>query len=1026
TLATRTYVNDAVATEKNDRIAAVTSEKNDRIAAVATEKSQREAAVANEAMLRGMGDAGNAQALQAGLQSIDQDWRAGVVAERGDRIAAVTDVSNRLTTETNLRAEADTKERTDRVNAVNATNASLNDARTRLAVTEGVASTVSRILTARPRDRMGDAPEFFMLGFSQGPAEAAAAVPAALLTTGADGSVLRVTDPVTIALRRYEPIETGRVYRDSFAFRRAGNSIDPAGDAIEVGFAWYDQNKGFISAQGAETRTNIRASSGLVEIGITLARVAAQGIDVVPPAAACYRRPYIRVYGTQHVTDLVRLGTADITDAVAYSPDVTDVLARLAAYDSQSLPDRLEALESAADAPLSATYTSRASAAADTVAPVIGLKRVLGYVSAGDGGGADYRRLREGETVHPFYTFQTSDNAKWRPVSDAWNVRMAGARGDGVTSDLVAFRDGPRGPRIRVDPGNYVLGNNILDFGLKFEFTGPGVNFVGGQLYADIKRPYLADIVRPTLAGVVRKMVDNQLTTIFCIGDSETYSLLGDYSTTNTQDDNGYSAAVGGVVYRSSVTYPQSLQAALRSVHQYNGSTGQNITVRNCGYPGDHTYEMLNRWKNVGFSDVTIIMAGTNDGIDSRPIEQLTHFLRELVELRLEVGSLPIIMLPPEAPTLEQNTRIQLFRAAAADVADEYSLLCIDARDQLRPLGAAQWVGLNDVHLSLAGYKLLGWDIAALFSPAGVNEPIRLGPGMRVTAGDMPAAGFGGHITQAPYITSRDKFVMQIDPNYTASIPVYVDEDCAPVLEIVNPDVNKNRHMAYGRVGADAVTATFSNPPADGVYRKGYALPMLHRGYRLLQLRGAGDAEAFFDAITCHDPADYAHTAAGMYRSSSLTGVRRPGLFSGTGAWHARESKFVPWVQHIDAEMILDAVGGNGVCIFADEISNEAYGSPNQIMALRDGAALVLRELRSGVSYNGDVTFPGIYPATGRWTGRVHCHVSHPDPGQAFLNVFVDDVYVGRRPTTITGGYVAIVSTSPGYIKCAAMEVMEG
>ncbi|MBA9071849.1 lysophospholipase L1-like esterase, partial [Methylobacterium sp. RAS18] len=1012
TLATRTYVNDAVATEKNDRIAAVTSEKNDRIAAVATEKSLRESALANEAMLRGMGDAG-----------LDATWRAGVVAERGDRIAAVTDVSNRLSAETSQRTEADTKERTDRVNAVNATNASLNDARTRLAVTEGVASTVSRILTARPRDRMGDAPEFFMLGLGQGAAENAPAVPAAFLATGADGSVLRVTEPVTIALRRYEPIETGRVYRDSFAFRRAGNSIDPAGDAIEVGNAYFDQNKGFISAQAAETRTNIRVSSGLVEIGITLARVAAPGVDVVPPAAACYRRPYIRVYGTQHVTDLVRLGTADITDAVAYSPDVTDVLARLAAYDSQSLPDRLEALESAADAPLSATYTSRASAAADTVAPVIGLKRVLGYVSAGDGGGADYRRLKEGETVHPFYTFQTGDNAKWCPVSDAWNIRMAGGRGDGVTSDLVAFRDGPRDRRIRVDPGNYVLDNNILDFGLKFEFTGPGVNFIGGQLYADIKRPYLADIVRPTLAGVVRKMVDNQTVTIDCFGDSLTWGLLGDYSTTNTAEDNGYIAAAGGTVYRSSVTYPQSLQAALRSIHQYNPTNGQNITVRNCGYPGDHTFEILNRWSSRGFSDVSIFMAGTNDGIDTRPIEQLTHFLREGIERRLEIGSLPIIMLPPEAPTLAQNTRIQLFRAAAADVADEYSLLCIDARDQLRPLGAAQWVGLSDVHLSLAGYKLLGWDIAALFSPAGVNEPIRLGPGMRVTAGDMPAAGFGGHITQAPYITSRDKFVMQVDPNYTASIPVYVDEDCAAVLEIVNPDANTNRHMAYGRVGADAVTATFSNPPADGVYRKGYALPMLHRGYRLIQLRGAGDAPAFFDAITCHDPADYAHTAAGMYRTSPLAGVRRPGLFSGAGAWHAREPNFVPWVHHLSAEVTLDAVGGNGVCIFADEISNEAYGTPNQIMALRDGAALVLRDLKAG---NADVTFPGIFPATGLWTGSIHIEVSHPDPAQASFNVFVNNNYVGSRSTSVTGGYVAIVSTSPGYIKCAAMEVMEG
>lgn len=76
---------------------------------------------------------------------------------------------------------------------------------------------------------------------------------------------------------------------------------------------------------------------------------------------------------------------------------------------------------------------SRSSAILESFAGSVGFVQTEGYSSAGDGGAALYKRVAS----QPTHTgkFQSADGAWWELADQPLNVKMFGARGDGVTDD---------------------------------------------------------------------------------------------------------------------------------------------------------------------------------------------------------------------------------------------------------------------------------------------------------------------------------------------------------------------------------------------------------------------------------------------------------------------------------------------------------------------------------------------------------------------------------------------------------------
>ncbi|WP_343717205.1 hypothetical protein [Inquilinus sp.] len=84
-------------------------------------------------------------------------------------------------------------------------------------------------------------------------------------------------------------------------------------------------------------------------------------------------------------------------------------------------------------------FETRAAAAAATIPLTIGVILTGGYATAGDGGGATYKRVAS-EPGHAG-KFQSAGGAWWELSETDVDVRAFGAKGDGVADDVQAFRD---------------------------------------------------------------------------------------------------------------------------------------------------------------------------------------------------------------------------------------------------------------------------------------------------------------------------------------------------------------------------------------------------------------------------------------------------------------------------------------------------------------------------------------------------------------------------------------------------------
>lgn len=276
-------------------------------------------------------------------------------------------------------------------------------------------------------DRPGDAPFFFTRDVSGGDPDMVDALTADSWTFDDDGLVIRVTGDDRIATRYLSAIEPGRTYLARFAFRRRTNPVDPSGAAVRIGIIWYDQARNLLGGGTAtsviEDIVDVTTGSGRITREQLISRDG--GVDVlVPPATARYARAFIQTFDTNHVTDIEVIGFYDVSDLNLYAPDVSVFDGRVTALETIDAGDRLDVLETEVGTPVTRRFATRADAIAATMGASYDAIETQGFASAGDGGGAIYRRVASAP-AHPA-KFQSADGAWWVDTRQPYVIFASG------------------------------------------------------------------------------------------------------------------------------------------------------------------------------------------------------------------------------------------------------------------------------------------------------------------------------------------------------------------------------------------------------------------------------------------------------------------------------------------------------------------------------------------------------------------------------------------------------------------------
>lgn len=145
------------------------------------------------------------------------------------------------------------------------------------------------------------------------------------------------------------------------------------------------------------------------------------------------------------------------------------------------------------------TVPSRASAVRSAANPDSQVLKTFGYSSAGDGGGALYKKVVS-EPSHAG-KLRSADGVWWELAEQVLSPQMFGAKGDGVTDDWPAFqamfamrlpngkKNAPKGPKVFIPSGAYKLAsigvNGIqlkAETHIQGEHGGMGNAFQGTEL----------------------------------------------------------------------------------------------------------------------------------------------------------------------------------------------------------------------------------------------------------------------------------------------------------------------------------------------------------------------------------------------------------------------------------------------------------------------------------------------------------------------------------------------------------------
>lgn len=141
-------------------------------------------------------------------------------------------------------------------------------------------------------------------------------------------------------------VEPGHQYRIRFVFRRITNSPDPSNDTVSMGVRWLNNAKGPEAFGLLLHVLDLTTSNGRVEYAFNVSTSDAPNIDLIAPSGAVYFRPFIVAYGNG-VTEIEVIEVTDLSIAVDWSPDVTELRNQIAGIQAQldAALDRIEVLE---------------------------------------------------------------------------------------------------------------------------------------------------------------------------------------------------------------------------------------------------------------------------------------------------------------------------------------------------------------------------------------------------------------------------------------------------------------------------------------------------------------------------------------------------------------------------------------------------------------------------------------------------------------------------------------------------------
>lgn len=288
-------------------------------------------------------------------------------------------------------------------------------------------------------DRPGDTPLLFTTTVTGPPSGAVGYTGGTIQSISDLGRVLRVSGPVTLGSlkRHYLYAETWRLY---CIVRRAAVSGDPFGDGVEIGVRWLDAS--FATAGNTIAHTANPGVGSTVTHTKTFGPAVADGVEVVWPATAKYAVPYVKIYGSNNLTDIATIRFEPLIEV-----PTSEQLAQLA--------------DAVADAE---------AAAADVVALQSDIDNVESMV--------DFLTLSGLTSQKHVYAVSKPDGTDWllRGVPH-YSLYDYGAVGNGVADDTAAwvackaaadandgFQASPKGRGvIVVPPGFFAIDGAVLD-----------------------------------------------------------------------------------------------------------------------------------------------------------------------------------------------------------------------------------------------------------------------------------------------------------------------------------------------------------------------------------------------------------------------------------------------------------------------------------------------------------------------------------------------------------------------------------
>lgn len=281
---------------------------------------------------------------------------SAVAAETAARIAAVnSEASSRGAADTNLQGQIDLRATKIELASEATARQQADQQETQARQQADQAETAARIAGDNARvtyaeaasepTRPGEANRFFTSDLVGDPS-AVTPIPDDWKAVGPHGAVVAIPGAGKVAPLAVWRVEPQRQYRGRAVVQRATNTDDPANDAIRIAFQWLDKNKGDAGRTVCVDLVDVTTASGRLGYFFNFATTAADNIDFTAPANAVYVRPYVQTFGSG-ITHVEVIEIVDLSDAVEFSPDVSEWMRQLAGFNwrLEDATTRLEVAE---------------------------------------------------------------------------------------------------------------------------------------------------------------------------------------------------------------------------------------------------------------------------------------------------------------------------------------------------------------------------------------------------------------------------------------------------------------------------------------------------------------------------------------------------------------------------------------------------------------------------------------------------------------------------------------------------------